>query len=153
MTAISQSNTKIALMSESALAKVTAVQDALLRMEQTKMAVQHVLHGGMYSRTIRIPAGVALAGAFIQVPTILIINGDASAYANDQMVRFTGYQVLVASAGRKQIFIAHTDTDLTMLFATDAQTVEQAENEFTSEPHMLASRGHEDINTTIITGE
>lgn len=153
MTALDQPNTRIALMGEEALAKVQAVQDALMQMEQATIPVQHVLHGGMYARTVRIPAGVAIAGAFVRVPTILVINGKVSAYANDQMIQISGYQVIVASAGRKQIFIAQEDTDLTMLFATTATTVEQAEQEFTSEAHMLASRGHEGINTTIITGE
>ena len=74
-------------------------------------------------------------------------------YANDQEYEIDGYQVLVASAGRKQLFVAHSDTNMTMLFATTATTVEAAEDEFTSESSLLASRRYEDLNTTIITGE
>jgi len=96
---------------------------------------------------------VAIAGAFIQVPTTLVVSGNVTVYANDQAYEIDGYQVLVASAGRKQVFVAHTDTNMTMTFATDAKTVEDAENEFTSEPDLLASRRHENLNTTIITGE
>ena len=146
-------NNRIAVMSESAIEKVRLVQNAMLKFPQIDLPVHHILHGGMYSRSLVIPAGVAIAGAFIQVPTTLVVNGNVTVYANDQAYEIDGYQVLVASAGRKQVFVAHADTNMTMTFATGATTVEDAENEFTSEPDLLASRRHKDLNTTIITGE
>lgn len=152
MTALATNN-RIAVMSESAIEKVQLVQDAMLKLPQVDLPVHHILHGGMYSRSLVIPAGVAIAGAFIQVPTTLVVSGNVTVYANDQAYEIDGYQVLVASAGRKQVFVAHTDTNMTMTFATDAKTVEDAENEFTSESYLLASRRHENLNTTIITGE
>jgi len=152
MTALATNN-RIAVMSESAIEKVRLVQDAMLELPQIDLPVHHILHGGLYSRSLVIPAGVAIAGAFIQVPTTLVVSGNVTVYANDQAYEIDGYQVLVASAGRKQVFVAHTDTNMTMTFATDAKTVEDAENEFTSEPDLLASRRHENLNTTIITGE
>jgi hypothetical protein len=152
MTALATNN-KILVMSESAIEKVRLVQNAMLKFPQIDLPVHHILHGGMYSRSLVIPAGVAIAGAFIQVPTTLVVSGNVTVYANDQAYKIDGYQVLVASAGRKQVFVAHGDTNMTMTFATDAKTVEDAENEFTSEPDLLASRRHKDLNTTIITGE
>ena len=152
MTALATKN-RIAVMSDSAIEKVRLVQDAMLKLPQVDLPVHHILHGGMYSRSLVIPAGVAIAGAFIQVPTTLVVSGNVTVYANDQAYEIDGYQVLVASAGRKQLFVAHTDTNMTMTFATDAKTVEDAENEFTSESYLLASRRHENLNTTIITGE
>jgi len=152
MTALATNN-RIAVMSESAIEKVQLVQNAMLKLPQVDLPVHHILHGGMYSRSLVIPAGVAIAGAFIQVPTTLVVSGNVTVYANDQAYKIDGYQVLVASAGRKQLFVAHTDTNMTMTFATDAKTVEGAENEFTSESYLLASRRHENLNTTIITGE
>ena len=152
MTALA-TNSKISVMSESAIEKVRLVQNAMLKFPQVDLPVHHILHGGMYSRSLVIPAGVAIAGAFIQVPTTLVVSGNVTVYANDQAYEIDGYQVLVASAGRKQVFVAHADTNMTMTFATDATTVENAENEFTSEPDLLASRRHENLNTIIITGE
>ena len=152
MTALATNN-KISVMSEFAIEKVRLVQNAMLKFPQVDLPVHHILHGGMYSRSLVIPAGVAIAGAFIQVPTILVVSGNVTVYANDQAYEINGYQVLVASAGRKQLFVAHADTNMTMTFATDAKTVEDAENEFTSEPDLLASRRHENLNTIIITGE
>lgn len=152
MTALATNN-RIAVMSESAIEKVRLVQNAMLELPQVDLPVHHILHGGLYSRSLVIPAGVAIAGAFIQVPTTLVVSGNVTVYANDKAYEINGYQVLVASAGRKQLFVAHTDTNMTMTFATDAKTIEDAENQFTSEPELLASRSYEHLNTTIITGE
>jgi len=153
MTALATNSSRIAVMSEAAIEKVRVVQNEMLKMPQVDLPVHHTLHGGMYSRSLVIPAGVAIAGAFILVPTMLIVSGNVTVYANDQAYEIDGYQVLVASAGRKQLFVAHSDTSMTMLFATTATTVEAAEDEFTSESSLLASRRYEDLNTTIITGE
>jgi hypothetical protein len=153
MTSLATNSSRIAVMSEAAIEKVRVVQNEMLKMPQVNLPVHHTLHGGMYSRSLVIPAGVALAGAFILVPTMLIVSGNVTVYANDQAYEIDGYQVLVASAGRKQLFVAHSDTNMTMLFATTATTVEAAEDEFTSESSLLASRRYEDLNTTIITGE
>jgi hypothetical protein len=153
MTALATNLSKIAVMTETAIETVRVVQNAMLKLPQVDLPIHHTLHGGMYSRFVVIPAGVAVAGALILVPTILVVNGNATIYANDQAYEVNGYQVLVASAGRKQLVVSHSDTSITMLFATNASTIEEAEDEFTSESHLLASRRHEDLNTKIITGE
>jgi hypothetical protein len=51
-----------------------------------------------------------------------------------------GYNVIPAKAGRKQIFVGIEETHITMTFRTDAETVEQAEEEFTSEYEALVTR-------------
>jgi hypothetical protein len=143
----------IAKMSQSAIEKVCMFEQLMLTLPQVVMPVTHTLHGGVYSRTLTIPAGVVITGGFIQVPTTLIINGRGTIYANDETMEVNGYKVIVASAGRKQIYSAHEDTTGTMFFATNAKTVEEAENEFTMDAYMLLSRTHEHLNTEIITGE
>lgn len=119
---------------------------------QLPIATHHVIHGGLYARTIRIPAGTLLTGAEIKRATLLIFNGHASIAVDDGTIELVGYHVLPASAGRKQAFLAHADTDLTMIFPTAAMTVEACEAEFTDEAHLLMSR-HSDRNTVTITGE
>jgi hypothetical protein len=66
--------------------------------------------------------------------------------------RLTGYHVLPASGRRKQAYVAHADTWLTMVFATSAQSVEEAEDEFTAEAHKLMSRQPGHANTVVVTG-
>lgn len=120
---------------------------------QVDIPTDHVIHGGMYARTIFIPAGVVLTGVLIRVPTMLIFNGHATVNAGDEPVTLTGYHVLAASAGRRQAFLAHGDTWLTMIFATKAATVAEAEDEFTNEAHLLLSRNADAQNQVTITGE
>ena len=140
-------------MSLEAIDRVRAFEDITAQMEQADIVTWHVLHGGMYSRTIEIPAGVVLTGALVKVPTTLVVNGDVSVFANDREVRITGHAVIPASANRKQAFIAHDNTWLTMTFKTDASTIEAAEDEFTEEADRLMSRHEMATNHINITGE
>ena len=110
-------------------------------------------HGGMYVRTIRIPAGVAITGALIKVSTVLIFNGHASLFNDGEAVELCGYHVIPAFRGRKQVFLAHTDTDLSMLFPSTAKSVEEAEEAFTDEADRLISRLDPKTNSMMITGE
>lgn len=135
-----------------AIAVVREIERTVQSVPQVPILTHHVLHGGMYSRTICIPAGVVLTGALIKVPTTLIISGCATVLVGDaEEALVEGYQVFAASAGRKQAFIAHTDTYLTMSFPTQAVTIEQAEEEFTDEADQLFSRSG--VNSIVITGE
>lgn len=130
----------IAPMSQQSVEKVAALEQVALQQPQTPIDTIHSLHGGVYTRTICIPAGVLLTGAFIKIPTTLIAHGDCFVYVGDKTLRLTGYNIIPASAGRKQAFVAVSDTWLSMIFATAAKTIEQAEREFTDEADMLFSR-------------
>lgn len=144
---------KIQPMSDTAIGKVYALENVTRLMEQADIETHHVLHGGMYARTISIPGGVVLTGVLVKIPTTLVINGDVTVYANDDEIRVTGYQVIPASAHRKQAFITHSDTLLTMVFPTNAVTIEEAEDEFTEEASLLMSRNSDAKNFINITGE
>lgn len=132
---------------------VTALQDIIIQTPQAEIETSHIIHGGMYTRTIKIPAGVLLTGALIKVATVLIVQGDVLVYVGDKSVELHGYNVFAASANRKQVFMAMSDVYLTTVFPTSAKTVEEAENEFTDEANLLLSREQTDNNTIIITGE
>lgn len=107
---------------------------------QIRVETEHSLHAGMYARTIRLPAGIVLTGVLIKVATIVIVHGDCSVHTGDRLIDLCGYNVIEAAAGRKQVFITRGETVITMLFPTSAPTIEQAENEFTDEAHLLMSR-------------
>lgn len=146
-------NAKIQPMSDTAIGKVYALEKVTSLMEQADIETHHVLHGGVYARTIKIPGGVVLTGVLVKIPTTLVINGDVTVYANEEEIRVIGYQVIPASAHRKQAFITHSDTLLTMVFPTSAATIEEAEDEFTEEAALLMSRGSNAKNFINITGE
>jgi len=138
-------------MTEAAKDNVRLLEQAILARPQCDIPTEHVLHGGMYCRTICIPAGVVITGAEIKVPTMLVVVGDTTAFIGDAEFRLQGFQRVPASAGRKVSFFAHADTWLTMLFPTDATTVERAEEEFTDEADRLWSRNG--VNHVLVTGE
>jgi hypothetical protein len=141
----------IPAMSAGAIRAVRALEERVLALPQVPIETRHVLHAGMYARTICIPAGVLITGAHITIATLLIVSGHATLFIGGEDVELAGYAVVPASAGRKQAIYAHADTLLTMLFATAAPSVEQAEQEFTDEPGRLASRRAANHVTT--TGE
>ena len=140
-------------MSAAAIANVRALEQRMLAMPQTPIRTDHVLHGGMYARTILIPAGTVLTGALIRVPTMLVIAGDALVTLDGKAVRLSGYHVLPAAEGRKTAFVTIADTHVTMLFPTAARTVVEAEAEFTVEADRLGSRRDPASNHITITGE
>lgn len=143
----------IPVMSLDAVANVRDLERHLLALPQTLIETHHVLHGGMYARTILIPAVTALTGALIRVPTVLVIAGDTLVTLGNESVRLAGYHVLPAATGRKTAFATIADTRVTMIFPTTARTVEEAEAEFTEEADGLCSRRDPTSNHVVITGE
>ena len=144
---------RISSMSAASIDNVRNLERVALAMPQIPIATEHVFHAGVYARTIVIPAGVILTGALIKRSTLLIIDGDAVVYMDDGSVEIHGYNLLLASANRKQAFVALSETSVTMIFATDAATTEEAENEFTDEAPSLFSRHSDAINRIFASGE
>ena len=153
MTNLVVSNNRVPAMTSKAIAKVGRLEKFILQHEQFVPDTDHVIHGGMYCRTIVLPGGMVLAGALIKVPTILIVSGHVRVFLDNESVDIHGYRVLAASAIRKQAFLVFEDTVLTMIFTTDSDTVEACEEQFTDEADQLMSRWHEAVNTITITGE
>jgi hypothetical protein len=138
--------------SPEALANIYEVERRVRETKQIEIPTEHLIHGGMYARTVRLAQGVLIVGVLIKVPTVVIVNGDTVTLAGDQWTRLTGYNVIPGGAGRKQIFLALQPTELTMLFPTKAKTVEEAEAEFTDEADRLLSRHQEFQDLVTITG-
>jgi hypothetical protein len=143
----------IAAMGDAAIENVRRLESLASELPQVAIATDHVIHAGMYARTVMVPAGVMITGVLIKIATLLIVHGDAVVYVDGGPMRLRGYNVLPASAGRKQAFVAQTDTHLTMIFASDAKTAAEAERQFTDEIDRLSSRQDTESNRIIITGE
>jgi hypothetical protein len=145
---------RIPAMTPAAIDKVRQLEGVASQHPQVAIMTEHVIHGGMYARTIRLPAGVMITGALVRLATLLIVQGDAVAYIGDDApLRLQGYTVLPASAGRKQAFVAIGDASMTMVFPTAARTIDEAEREFTDEIEILMSRRDPASNAITITGE
>jgi hypothetical protein len=145
--------TGLAPASEDTLAKIRIVHDALLEVADVKVDTEHLLHGGMYVRTIRFEPGIVSVGSLIKRPTVLIVNGPCAVMGPDGWVELTGYNVLPGSSGRKMLRVTRGHVELTMIVATEAKTVEEAENEVFAEADILMSRRGGGMDTITITGE
>lgn len=150
---VALSAVRVPTMTAEAIDKVRALQIADGAKPQVALETQHVLHAGLYSRTIHLPGSVRITGALIKVATLLIVQGDCWVWLGDKTRRLTGYHVLPASAGRKQAFWSIDETFITMVFPTDARDVESAERQFSDEAEALASRRGDTPNQIVVTGE
>lgn len=153
MNSLQDSAPRISAMSQHAVDNVRKLEAVLRESPQFELETRHVIHGGMYSRTIRMPAQHILTGTLVKVPTLLIISGHVTVYLGDGHAELIGYGVVPASAGRKQAFVSHMDTDISMVFCTSAKTVSEAEAELTDEVDLLVSRSDQGSNFITITGE
>lgn len=143
----------ISEMSDGAIETVRKLEKLTSAMPQTKIATTHTFHAGMYARTVMVPAGVLITGTLVKIPTLLIVSGHTIMYVDGQPKEIETHAVLAASKRRKQAFVALTDTYLTMIFPTEAKTVEEAELEFTDEIDLLMSRHDDALNSVILTEE
>jgi hypothetical protein len=145
---------QIAAMSASAIDQVRRLESLAMQLPQVAIETEHVLHAGLYARTVRVPAGVVITGVLVKIATLLVIDGDVLVHVDDgPPLRLQGRHVLPARAGRKQAFFAQADTHITMIFASDAATVAEAEQEFTDEADSLVSRRDAGSNRIVNTGE
>jgi len=152
-TAVSVGAPSLPAMSQESIDKVKMIENLSLQfLAQVDLPTANLIHGGMYARTLHMPAGTVLTGALLKVPTVLIVSGDCAVFIGEETIELRGYTVLPGSAGRKQMFYAHTDIDMTMLFPTNAKTVDECEREFTDEYELLMTNRMTDV-TTLITGE
>lgn len=102
-----------------------------------EIVTEHLIHGGMYARTIRVAKGVVFTSVLIKIPTTVVVHGHL---AIDGVGVVEGYGVLAGSAFRKQAYMTLSDVEMTMIFPTQATTVEEAEQEFTDELDQLMTR-------------
>ena len=136
-----------------ALSRLDRANERILQFPQVAIATEHLLHGGMYARTIRLGPGVVMMGSLIRLATTLIVHGDCSVIAGDEKIDLSGYNILPGCAGRKQLFLTRSSVEMTMLFPTQATNVTEAENEVFVEADQLMSRKDGSGDQVRVTGQ
>ncbi|MBN9086239.1 MAG: hypothetical protein J0J01_04985 [Reyranella sp.] len=145
---------RIDAMSPAAIDQVRRLESLARGLPQVAIETGHALHAGLYARTVRVPAGVVITGVLVKIATLLVVDGDVLVHVDDgPPLRLQGHHVLPAQAGRKQAFFAQADTHITMIFASGATGVAEAEQEFTDEADLLVSRRDAGSNRIVNTGE
>jgi hypothetical protein len=89
----------------------------------------------------------------MKVPTVLIFQGDARVYSDDELIESRGYNVIPGSKGRKIAFLTLGDVAMSMLFPTSAKTIDAVQREFTDEHELLIPLAEADRHRVLITGE
>ena len=135
-----------------ALETIGHVEAKMRAMPQIHLHTDHVLHAGMYARTIHLAARVAITSVLIKIPTMIVVHGTCRVYAGEWR-DLEGFNVIPASAGRKMIYVTATPTKITMIFPSDAKSVEEAERQFTDDAEQLLSRSCKDDTITITGAE
>ena len=121
-------------------ATVEALEVEILKAPQVDLQTTHKLSGGVYARTIIIPAGTVLTGAAHKKDHINIMQGDITVSTDDGMKRLTGQHVLETKAGNKRVGFAHADTVWTTVCHTNLTEIDAIEHELVEEPERLQSR-------------
>ena len=135
------------------IAQLDEINKLILSCPQIELATEHLFHGGMYARTIRLKPETTMMGSLIKLATVLIVHGDCSVLIGDQRVELTGYNVIPGCAGRKQFFWTHGPVEMTMIYPTSLGTVEEVEDEVFAESDQLMSRRDGSSDTIVVTGE
>lgn len=113
----------------------------LLTLPQVDLQTKHSISGGMYARTIFIPAGTTMTGATHKTDHLDVMQGDVMFTLGDgETKRLTGHHVLVTKAGAKRIGHAHTDTIWTTICRTDLTDIQEIESELVVEAEQLQTR-------------
>lgn len=121
-------------------AKVETLEAEILQLPQVDLQTTHELSGGVYARTIVIPAGTVLTGASHKKDHINIMQGDITVSTDEGMKRLTGQHVIPTKAGMKRVGFAHTDTIWTTICQTFLTEIDAIEAELVEEPERLQSR-------------
>jgi hypothetical protein len=94
--------------------KIQALEQELSRLPQLtpeQRPVRHIFAPGVYLREIFLPAGVCVTGKIHLYDHAVMVLGDVSIYSQDGgLVRVTGCETFVSSAGVKRAVVTHSDT-------------------------------------------
>lgn len=137
---------KIQPITQEDLNLVLAIENEVKKLLQIDLTTHHTLHAGVYTRTAILKQGTVSTGSFMKIPTTILINGNLRFLVGKKVHNIVGFKAIPACANRKQFAYAIEDTYITMLFKTDAKTVEEAEEEFTDDFKFLISRNINSIN-------
>lgn len=120
--------------------EVIELERHVLAAPQVDLRTEHALCGGVYARTIHIPAGTVLTGALHKKDHINIVIGDITVTTDSGPLRLTGHHVLPVKAGSRRAGFAHADTTWTTVFPTELTDIEAIEDEMTDDSARLQTR-------------
>lgn len=121
-------------------AHVERLERLALASPQVAIHTEHVISGGMYARTITIPADTVLTGAAHKTDHLCVCMGDIEVLTDDGPKRMTGLHVLATRAGVKRAGYTHGPTRWTTICRTDLMDLAAIEAELVEQPETLQTR-------------
>ena len=119
---------------------VRAIEALMLQLPQIDLHTTQAAHGGICSRAILIPAGVALTGAQTNLDNLCAVLGDIEVTTDQGPRRLTGFHLLPANKGAKRMGRTLAPTLWITMWRTDLTDPVAIENEMTHEADGLQTR-------------
>lgn len=119
---------------------VRALEALMLQLPQIDLHTTQAAHGGICSRAILIPAGVALTGAQTNLDNLCAVLGDIEVTTDQGPRRLTGFHLLPANKGAKRMGRTLAPTLWVTMWRTDLTDPVAIENEMTNEAEGLQTR-------------
>lgn len=99
-------------------------------MPQVSMDTEHCFHGGMYCRTIKIPAGSVIVSRVHKTDHLFIgIEGELAVSGEGESYTLTPGKIVYSPKGTKRAVTALTDVVCMTIHRTDKKTIEGLEEE------------------------
>lgn len=131
------------------LDKVEQFEKALLTLPQVQIPTEHLVHGGMYARTVFVPAGTYSVGATLNCDTISIVMGTVELVTDNGTVIIEGFNVIPANAGIKRAGRFLTDTYwCTVMAVPESVTTPAAAEEFMTDDFNRLINGLKRLEST-----
>ncbi|MDY0087118.1 MAG: hypothetical protein RBS78_00970 [Coriobacteriia bacterium] len=106
------------------------VEEQLLEAPQAEADLEHHLVDGLYTRTMRCPAGTTLTGAVHKRASLtFLIEGEISVLTEKGCARLTAPLVFPSAAGIRRLGHCHTDVVWATVCATAGTTLAEVEAE------------------------
>ena len=131
--------------------KIDALQKAVMQHEQYEPPTEHLFHGGMYCRQVWRPAGCVIVGKVHKKEHFyMVVSGTVAITTDDGVQSVTGPFLLCSKPGTKRAVYAETDALCMTIHATEANTVEEAEQELVEDdPNSMITVGNKVKNKSV----
>lgn len=135
--------------------KILKFEEELGKLPQVDLQTQHSVTGGVYARTVLIPAGCAVVGAIHSKDHISVFIGDVTCTTDEGMKRMTGHHVFPCKSGIKRVVYAHINSIWTTCIKTDETELDKIEKDCTIEYQKLQTLrlGGESRKVLLLEGE
>ena len=110
---------------------IGSTEDRVLDEEQIEIPITNYFSKDVYAREMKVKKGTVLIGKIHRFENLNILSqGEVSVFSIDGCLRVKAPFTIVASAGAKRVFYAHSDCVWTTIHGTSETDVDKIEDAF-----------------------